>query len=195
GSAVYVQPRSGPVVSPPAGYRESRTGRRCIDWHRDIGRSGATRSDVCAGGGGCDCLCCFAHSVARDERRRNALWIAAPVACRSGCAGRDPGTCSSANVATWRIRVDRHRRSHDCFAGALGLGAATGTFDPRVGSGARSGARKVSTASTGRAIPVAQLDALTGSRFVAAFAILVLHGTAFGYSLPSWLDLAQAVWY
>ena len=43
--------------------------------------------------------------------------------------------------------------------------------------------------------PVAQLDALTGSRFVAAFAILVLHGAALGYSLPPWLDLAQAVSY
>jgi peptidoglycan/LPS O-acetylase OafA/YrhL len=42
---------------------------------------------------------------------------------------------------------------------------------------------------------VAQLDALTGSRFVAAYAILVLHGTAFGYTLPSWLNLSQAVSY
>jgi len=42
---------------------------------------------------------------------------------------------------------------------------------------------------------VAQLDALTGSRFVAAYAILVLHGTAFGYALPSWLNLSQAVSY
>ena len=40
-----------------------------------------------------------------------------------------------------------------------------------------------------------QLDALTGSRFVAAYAILVAHGQAFGYDLPSWLDLAQAVSY
>src|SRR5207253_1699767 len=29
---------------------------------------------------------------------------------------------------------------------------------------------------------VAQLNALTGSRFVAAYAILILHGTAFGYT-------------
>jgi peptidoglycan/LPS O-acetylase OafA/YrhL len=42
---------------------------------------------------------------------------------------------------------------------------------------------------------VAQLDALTGSRFVAAYAILILHGTAFGYTLPSWLNLSQAVSY
>jgi len=42
---------------------------------------------------------------------------------------------------------------------------------------------------------VAQLDALTGSRFVAAYAILVLHGTAFGYTLPPWLNLSQAVSY
>ena len=53
----------------------------------------------------------------------------------------------------------------------------------------------MSATSTRKAIPVAQLDALTGSRFVAAFAILVLHGAAFGYSLPPWLDLAQAVSY
>ena len=53
----------------------------------------------------------------------------------------------------------------------------------------------MSTASTGRAAPVAQLDALTGSRFVAAYAILILHGTAFGYTLPPWLNLAQAVSY
>ena len=43
--------------------------------------------------------------------------------------------------------------------------------------------------------PVAQLDALTGSRFVAAYAILILHGTAFGYALPAWLNLSQAVSY
>ena len=41
----------------------------------------------------------------------------------------------------------------------------------------------------------AQLDALTGSRFVAAYAILILHGQAFGYTLPAWLNLAQAVSY
>ncbi len=49
--------------------------------------------------------------------------------------------------------------------------------------------------SVDSAVPVAQLDALTGSRFVAAFAILVLHGQALGYTLPPWLDLAQAVSY
>ncbi|HEY3180339.1 MAG TPA: acyltransferase [Casimicrobiaceae bacterium] len=53
----------------------------------------------------------------------------------------------------------------------------------------------MSTTSTRHAINVVQLDALTGSRFVASFAILVLHGAAFGYSLPPWLDLAQAVSY
>ena len=53
----------------------------------------------------------------------------------------------------------------------------------------------MSTISAGTVVPVAQLDSLTGSRFIAAFAILVLHGAAFGYSLPSWLDLAQAVSY
>src|SRR2546430_1441519 len=42
---------------------------------------------------------------------------------------------------------------------------------------------------------VAQLDGLTGSRFVAAYAILILHGAAFGYTLPSWLNLSQAVSY
>jgi peptidoglycan/LPS O-acetylase OafA/YrhL len=64
-----------------------------------------------------------------------------------------------------------------------------------MGSDAHGGAGKVNTTSIRREIPIAQLDALTGSRFVAAFAILVLHGAAFGYSLPSWLDLAQAVSY
>jgi len=49
--------------------------------------------------------------------------------------------------------------------------------------------------SVDRAAPVAQLDALTGSRFVAAGAILILHGQALGYLLPPWLDLAQAVSY
>src|SRR5262249_45008339 len=49
--------------------------------------------------------------------------------------------------------------------------------------------------SIGGSHQVAQLDALTGSRFVAAFAILVLHSAALGYSLPPWLDLGQAVSY
>jgi peptidoglycan/LPS O-acetylase OafA/YrhL len=53
----------------------------------------------------------------------------------------------------------------------------------------------MSTTVSRGTIAVAQLDALTGSRYVAAFAILVLHGTTFGYSLPPWLDLAQAVSY
>jgi len=47
----------------------------------------------------------------------------------------------------------------------------------------------------GSASHVAELDALTGSRFVAAYAILALHGTAFGYTLPPWLNLSQAVSY
>jgi peptidoglycan/LPS O-acetylase OafA/YrhL len=50
-------------------------------------------------------------------------------------------------------------------------------------------------AADGGVSHVAQLDALTGSRFVAAYAILVLHGTAFGYTLPAWLNLSQAVSY
>jgi peptidoglycan/LPS O-acetylase OafA/YrhL len=45
------------------------------------------------------------------------------------------------------------------------------------------------------AVPAGQLDALTGSRFVAASAILILHGQDLGYTLPPWLDLAQAVSY
>lgn len=43
--------------------------------------------------------------------------------------------------------------------------------------------------------PVTQLDALTGSRFIAAYAILILHGQAFGYALPEWLNLSQGVSY
>ena len=49
--------------------------------------------------------------------------------------------------------------------------------------------------SVDRAVPIAQLDALTGSRFVAATAIVILHGQELGYQLPAWLDLAQAVSY
>src|SRR5690349_298463 len=91
--------------------------------------------------------------------------------------------------ASWRqprSSATRQRHSH-CRTGY-------GSRRRRFARGTRRTERGMRVADHS-ASPVAQLDALTGSRFVAAYAILVLHGTAFGYTLPSWLNLSQAVSY